>query len=691
MGDPLQKISERGGGQKGKAVALLLLPLLASFAALMAPISARRPDLWFSYTVALFIIYTASSLFAGRTGKWPAYSELLKASAFLSAGLLISGATVLLWMGWLHVAYVPLAVLAATVLGREALLAVLMAVPLLELRHLTGIGSGAAGAIYEELTIIGAAYVSAGASALSIRRLRRRAERLSVVLKSMREGAIESLQSGDLITHGASHKMKADEELAELLGTVRITLGPGAASLFLYKDGELYLRLSTESENVIPSGEGLIQLCGNRRHTVLLNEPKEGYNPGYIRNGVISSMMAVPVMDGGIVLGVLAVDSEKEGAFGRDGLEALGLFSKQVANVLKKQRIFSEMERSQYGLRVLHEESSALLTSLSVEHIAGKMAEGAYRIAPLKVAVLLRERGRYRLVKETGIKTPGNRLFSLKNTLLEMAVKNREHIYISNMKSYSIPAVPFDAGKVGSAFMLPLIYENEPGGALVLVSEKPNALNPYQIELLEVLGNQAATSMANAALHEKIERMATTDGLTGLYNHRLFQERLNEELTRLRRFPKPLTLILIDIDFFKKVNDSHGHPAGDSVLKSVAAIIRKAVRDVDIPARYGGEEFAAVLVGTDGKGAGETAERLRRSIEKAVFPVEGKKLKVTVSIGVASIPLDATTKEELIDRADKALYRAKKTGRNRVVFWPEAAAAAADEAGKAEEQGDTDR
>jgi len=165
--------------------------------------------------------------------------------------------------------------------------------------------------------------------------------------------------------------------------------------------------------------------------------------------------------------------------------------------------------------------------------------------------------------------------------------------------------------------------------------------------------------------------MSKTDGLTGLFNHRYFQEQLDSEIRRTARNNAPLSVILTDIDFFKKVNDTYGHPAGDAVLRSVADIIRSRIRETDIAARYGGEEFAVILTNTDSIGAKRFAEELRLAIQKEPFNVDGQEIMVTLSLGIASIPAEASSKEELIDRADQSLYFAKEHGRNRAVRWSE--------------------
>jgi diguanylate cyclase (GGDEF)-like protein/PAS domain S-box-containing protein len=165
-------------------------------------------------------------------------------------------------------------------------------------------------------------------------------------------------------------------------------------------------------------------------------------------------------------------------------------------------------------------------------------------------------------------------------------------------------------------------------------------------------------------LEDRLRRLSTTDGLTGLFNRRHLDETLATEMERALRYNSPLSIMMFDVDHFKRFNDEHGHDQGDRVLQALAQAMQEHVRKVDVPCRYGGEEFLAILPGTDQAGAIIVAERLRHSIEQ--MTVEG--LRVTISIGVATIPaLDVHRPELLIEAADRALYRAKRAGRNQVI------------------------
>jgi diguanylate cyclase (GGDEF)-like protein len=191
-------------------------------------------------------------------------------------------------------------------------------------------------------------------------------------------------------------------------------------------------------------------------------------------------------------------------------------------------------------------------------------------------------------------------------------------------------------------------------------------------ELFSYLTNQAAQSVENVDLHETVQRQAVTDELTGLFNHRRFQEVMTTEVERARRYDQEMGLIMLDLDDFKRVNDTYGHLQGDEVLRAVATVLRQSSREIDEPARYGGEEMAVALPQTDLDGAYRFAERVRQRIESLELPLPNGDgtLRVTASFGAASLKsLGVATdgKDALVAAADAALYRAKRSGKNRTV------------------------
>ncbi len=226
--------------------------------------------------------------------------------------------------------------------------------------------------------------------------------------------------------------------------------------------------------------------------------------------------------------------------------------------------------------------------------------------------------------------------------------------------------------RVGAAHALshPLRAESGRVLGLVSVARRDEAFTDAESELFSYLANRAGLSIENADLHQTVRRQAVTDELTGLFNHRRFQEVMATEMERAKRFHHELGLIMLDLDNFKRVNDTYGHMQGDLVLREVARVLKESSREVDEPARYGGEEMAVALPQTDLDGAYQFAERVRQRIEALELPlIDGPgSLHVTASFGAAAVEGDgAADKDALVAAADAALYRAKRSGKNRTV------------------------
>lgn len=228
-------------------------------------------------------------------------------------------------------------------------------------------------------------------------------------------------------------------------------------------------------------------------------------------------------------------------------------------------------------------------------------------------------------------------------------------------------------GDFKHALHLPIVIAERVCGLIHLARKDDTPFSNHELDITSQFTGIFITSIKNALIHKRTEKLAFTDPLTELFNHRYFQESLSHEFIRARRYSKPLSLMVIDIDFFKKFNDTYGHLVGDMVLRHVAAIFKSSVREqIDTVARYGGEEFAVVLPETSIEGARRFAERIRSSVEKSRVNHEGKELSVTLSIGVSCTMVTRCEKtSDLIEAADLALYRAKDQGRNRVLTYDE--------------------
>lgn len=207
--------------------------------------------------------------------------------------------------------------------------------------------------------------------------------------------------------------------------------------------------------------------------------------------------------------------------------------------------------------------------------------------------------------------------------------------------------------------IIPLASENRTMGAVVMEDMRREELDKSAIVAM-----QFALEVKKVFLYEKVEELAITDGLTGLFVRRYFMDRFEEELKRSKRYGFNFAFLMVDIDNFKKCNDTYGHLVGDVVLRDVGKIIKEHVREIDLVGRFGGEEFSIVFPETTRDGALMAAERLRKNVEANIFKAYDEKLKLTVSIGVAIYPKDSDNAKELIDKADEAMYAAKKSGKN---------------------------
>lgn len=183
-------------------------------------------------------------------------------------------------------------------------------------------------------------------------------------------------------------------------------------------------------------------------------------------------------------------------------------------------------------------------------------------------------------------------------------------------------------------------------------------------ERVLILAKQFSLALRRIRLYQEVEKLATTDSLTDVFTRRYILERIDEELRRSKKRSSPLSILMIDIDYFKKFNDLYGHLTGDQILREIGALLKQTVREIDIPGRYGGEEFCVVLPDTESKGAQYVAERIRLAIQNTTIKAYDASIKTTVSIGIATYPKDAHNVKDLMEKADRALYKAKAQGRN---------------------------
>ncbi len=457
---------------------------------------------------------------------------------------------------------------------------------------------------------------------------------------------------------------------------------------------------------------GIVGQCAHdgKSRSVSNEQYTRGNLPYYARPSVVKSVLAVPIVRKEEIMGVLAVDSLEAGAFSLETQDFIARFAPFFIQIIEKIRLSQELELRARNFVGLHTLSSVLSSSLDLGEILDRMANELRLLVPhdfclfvhydekSREAVIAHQSGLGTLLhdapslfdkivsplrasKADGEENAGERRFAIEEgSFLSLMLRRWKSGDISAYHQDDLGERAEKIGAFGSAWRLParlrslscwpMVAGEKFIGAFFLGAIRPGAFSEYHRHFLDTVMNQAAVAMDNVVLHQRVQDMAHTDGLTGLLNPRTFMDKLDEEFKRLDRSEeKDFSLLLLDIDFFKKVNDEHGHPVGDLTLKTVAGIIRQTARNIDFVARYGGEEFAVGMVGANSAGARATAERIRKAVERTAIPAGEIVLKKTVSIGVASYFRGCGKKETLIDRADQALYQAKHSGRNRVCIY----------------------
>jgi diguanylate cyclase (GGDEF)-like protein len=331
----------------------------------------------------------------------------------------------------------------------------------------------------------------------------------------------------------------------------------------------------------------------------------------------------------------------------------------------------TELEKSQAQIETIYETSRNLGEILNLEEVVDEFLNIVQKILsyPFCSIFILNDSNTLSLLGE--IKEGRKIKYS-------EPVKKSLNETLEKVTSTGKPVRIFDlAGAFGhqresdefkSLLAVPMISRGKVVGVLTTQSKRAGAFLDEDEKIFSILAGSAALAIENASLHQKTKELTIVDELTGIYNYRYFIKKLAQEIKRAERYKQSLSLLMIDIDWFKRCNDTYGHLFGNKVLKELTQRIEDSVRDVDVVSRYGGEEFAVILPQTDKKDAQTIGERIRHRVESTDFVVEecGLRVKVTVSLGVATYPENGTTLEQLVEKVDQALYLAKGKGKNMV-------------------------
>jgi diguanylate cyclase (GGDEF)-like protein len=330
----------------------------------------------------------------------------------------------------------------------------------------------------------------------------------------------------------------------------------------------------------------------------------------------------------------------------------------------------SELEKSQGNLEMIYENSRVLAGILDVDGVIEEVMRIMGDLLGFPACGLILSGPGDNFIYR-GRNVGGQSNFHLKAIdknrleLVRQVIRQRESITIIDLNGRT-DYQPLKSNSRG-VMMVPMIAQGKTIGILTAESSESGAFKELDEKMLSVVARSAAMAIDNALLHRKMEELTITDELTGIFNYRYFAEKLKEEQRRAFRYNLPLSLIMMDIDWFKKFNDMYGHEVGNIVLKGITAVVKKCIRDVDIFCRYGGEEFVIILPQTPQIEVARIGERIRQQIEASTFGGGSiPELKVTVSVGVTSFPENGKSNEEILSIADQALYRAKGAGKNLV-------------------------
>jgi diguanylate cyclase (GGDEF)-like protein len=396
------------------------------------------------------------------------------------------------------------------------------------------------------------------------------------------------------------------------------------------------------------------------------------------------AVLMIPLWAGGKALGLLRLYSRQNNrSFSALELQRLRVPAEQAALALVNARLYESERQQRILAETLRDIGLVLSGSLRAGTILETLLEQIGRVVPFDSAnVMLLQGDRVRVASHRGYERFGLTEWISRLDLPIARLTGIQHMADSR-QPYFIPDVQTDPNwqsigptwHVGSWVGAPLVTGEQLLGFLSMDKAERGYYSAEHAARLESLAGHAALALLNALTFGEVEQASITDFVTGIYNRRFFHEQLQLEIDRARRIGYPVSLLIFDIDHFKLVNDTHGHPIGDRILQMVARRIKDELRAVDILARYGGEEFAVILPGTPASSLAGVGERLRQGIATQPFAVDDKSISITVSAGGATFPEDANDVHRLIDEADRWLYDAKETGRNRTrvpepMPWP---------------------
>ncbi|WP_049762026.1 sensor domain-containing diguanylate cyclase [Candidatus Korobacter versatilis] len=461
-----------------------------------------------------------------------------------------------------------------------------------------------------------------------------------------------------------------DEVLNQILAIVRDYFHLEGASVLLFDKDRTVLRVRLSfgkqpSSMEVPLGKGLTGAAVHQKRPIY--SPDVTKDKRYIcAVESTRSELAIPLMVRDEVVGVLDCQSDQVDFFDTETEDLLTLFATQASIGISNAKIYSLEQKRALQMSAIGAIASKATASLKLEELLVQLCMAiATNLALDGISVLTCEPdGTLILRAQEGSLKP---VIETSQALLpegnpaERALSRKKPVVLHP----DLDSRPVLYEGAGSELMLPLVSAGKPLGMIVMGARSDTGFPEEDMQTLVSVADICATAIQNAFYFQQVEALAYVDGLTGVYNRRFFERKITEELERAARYEGTLSVIMVDIDNFKKVNDEFGHLLGDEVLRTVAQIFAGALRKPDHCCRYGGEEFSIILPETSGPKALKVAEKLRGLIADYDFP--GIPRRITISAGVADFPTCGTTRDDIVGAADNCLYLAKQSGRNCVM------------------------
>lgn len=494
--------------------------------------------------------------------------------------------------------------------------------------------------------------------------LLQREQRLNKVLQIIGSSLDQSVVLNDIL-HASCELISAD---AGILGLI----DPGGETITAVNTYNL------DIFNIDPTlhrGEGLAWEVVETKQPVLVEDYfSHPHARKVLQKTEIYSALCAPVQAGSEVLGVLTfyTTSPTKRFLERD-VPLAAAIGREAGVSIQNSRLFASARHRAEEAETVREAVSAVSSALELNWVLDQIIKNLEKVVPFdSCAVFLQEGEKLRIVAARGFPDPSKVLgqtYSIDNPLTLDAFRTGKAIILPDAAQDPRFVGWGDSSHVHGWMGVPLFARGAITGLLTIDSRTAGAYSPADANLAQAFANQAAIAIENARLFEKVQHLAITDPLTGLYNRRHFFDLARREFYRARRYNSGISLLMLDVDDLKLVNDTYGHIIGDQLVEFIGAQIREQLRQVDIPARYAGDEFIIALPETKLAGGLQVAQRIREHTS-AGFIAEGQNLVPTsVSIGVSEMDASCFSLETLINRADQALYAAKQAGKNRVCAW----------------------